>query len=196
MSIRVNATHLFRGLLLSTFFIPALAFAQESSVQPLIVQPVDETRLTVLKGNTHPLARPRYDQGSAPASLPMQRMLLVLKRSSEQETGLRKILDNQQDKASPSYHKWFTPEQFGKQFGLADNDLQTITAWLQSHGFQVSPTKGRTVMEFSGTAGQVQEAFHTAIHQYVVHGETHWANASDPSIPAALTPAVAGILSA
>ncbi|MGA9041438.1 MAG: protease pro-enzyme activation domain-containing protein [Terriglobales bacterium] len=195
MSIRVNATHLFRGLLLSTFFIPALAFAQESSVQPLIVQPVDETRLTVLKGNTHPLARPRYDQGSAPASLPMQRMLLVLKRSSEQETGLRKILDNQQDKASPSYHKWFTPEQFGKQFGLADNDLQTITAWLQSHGFQVSPTKGRTVMEFSGTAGQVQEAFHTAIHQYVVHGETHWANASDPSIPAALTPAVAGILS-
>jgi hypothetical protein len=51
------------------------------------------------------------------------------------------------------------------------------------------------VLEFSGTAGQVQEAFHTTIHKYVVKGEQHWANASDPQIPTALTPAVAGITS-
>ena len=56
-------------------------------------------------------------------------------------------------------------------------------------------TKGRTVLEFSGSASQVQEAFHTAIHKYIVNGEQHWANASDPIIPTALTGAVAGILS-
>jgi subtilase family serine protease len=71
--------------------------------------------------------------------------------------------------------------------------MQTITAWLQSHGFQVGSTKGRTVLEFSGSASQVQEAFHTTIHKYFVNGEQHWANSSDPSIPTALTPAVAGI---
>ncbi len=162
--------------------------------QPLITQPIDESQLTTLRGNTHPLARPQFDLGTAPASLPMERMLLVLKRSPEQETALRTLLDNQQDKHSPSYHKWLTPEQFGKQFGPTDSDIQIITGWLQSHGFQVGTTKGRTVLEFSGSASQVQEAFHTAIHKYIVNGEQHWANASDPQIPTALVPAVKGVL--
>ena len=72
--------------------------------------------------------------------------------------------------------------------------MQTITDWLQSHGFEVGKTKGRTVLEFSGSASQVQEAFHTTIHKYILNGEQHWANASDPSIPTSLTPAVAGVL--
>lgn len=166
-----------------------------TAVRPLITQTIDESRLTTLKGNTHPLARAEFDLGTAPASLPMERMLLVLKRSADQETALRKLLDDQQDKASPNYHKWLTPEQYGAQFGPTDSDLQTITSWLQSHGFQVGTTKGRTVLEFSGTAGQVQEAFHTTIHKYTVKSEEHWANAGDPMIPSALTPVVAGVSS-
>lgn len=107
---------------------------------------------------------------------------------------LLKLLDDQQDKNSANYHKWLTPEQFGQQFGPADADIQTVTSWLDSHGFQVAKvTKGRTMIEFSGTATQVQEAFHTAIHKYMVNGESHWANASDPEIPAALAPVVAGV---
>lgn len=168
--------------------------AQPPAVRsPLITQPLDESRLTTLKGNTHPLARPVFDLGTAPASLPMERMLLVLKRSPEQEGTLGKLLDDQQDKGSPNYHKWLTPEQFGKQFGPTDSDIQAITSWLESHGFQVGTTKGRTALEFSGSASQVKEAFHTTIHKYAVNGEQHWANASDPKIPTALTPAVAGV---
>ena len=124
----------------------------------------------------------------------MKRMLLVLKRSDEQEATLRKLLDDQQDKHSPNYHKWRTPKHFGQQFGPTDADMQTITAWLQSHGFEVGSTKGRTVLEFSGTAAQVEEAFHTTIHKYLVNGEQHWANSTDPQIPSALTPAVRGVL--
>jgi subtilase family serine protease len=124
----------------------------------------------------------------------MDRMLLVLKRSPGQEAALRKLLDDQQDRNSPSYHKWMTPEQYGEQFGPSDADMQTITSWLQSHGFQVGTTKGRTVLEFSGSASQVEEAFHSTIHKYLVNGEQHWANANDPQIPSALAPAVAGVL--
>lgn len=180
-------------------FLSASVAAQEKTQaaavtpRPLITEAVDDSRVTVLKGNTHPLARREFDLGTAPASLPMERMLLVLKRSSEQEAALRKLLDDQQDKHSANYHKWLTPEQFGAQFGPSDADMQTITSWLQSHGFRVGASKGRTVLEFSGSASQVQEAFHTSIHRYIVTGEQHWANASDPSIPAALVPAVAGI---
>lgn len=173
---------------------PCVAQVAGSPAQGLITQAIDESQLTTLKGNTHPLARPEFDLGTAPASLPMQRMLLVLKRSPQQETTLRRLLDNQQDRHSLSYHKWLTPDEFGKQFGPTDQDMATITAWLQSHGFEVESTHGRAVLEFSGSASQVQEAFHTTIHKYVVNGEQHWANSSDPQIPTALTPAVAGVL--
>ena len=162
--------------------------------RPLITNSLEESQLTTLRGNKHPLARPEFDLGTAQASLPMKRMLLVLRRSPDQEAALKKLLDDQQDRASPNYHKWLSPEQFGQQFGPTDSDIQTITAWLQSHGFEVGSTKGRTILEFSGSAGQVREAFHTSIHRYIVNGEQHWANASDPLIPTALTPAVSGVL--
>ena len=164
--------------------------------QPLITQPINESQLTILKGNTHPLAQPQFDIGVAAPNLPLPRMLLVLKRSAQQDFDLRKLLDDQQDKASPNYHKWLTPDEFGLQFGPSDQDVQLVTGWLQSHGFQVNRvTHGRSVVEFSGTEAQVEAALHTQIHQYLVNGEQHWANASDPQIPTALVPAVAGVLS-
>jgi len=174
--------------------VPQHIGGQKSSPRPLINQAVDEGQRIVLKGNVHPLARAQFQVGAAPQDLPMQRMLLVLKRSPEQDQALLKLLDDQQDKSSASYHKWLTPEQFGQEFGPADSDIQAVTSWLQSHGFQIARvSKGRVMIEFSGTAAQIQEAFHTAIHEYAVNGETHWANASDPEIPAALAPVVAGV---
>ncbi len=168
--------------------------AQNIPVSPRITEPVDETRLVTLKGNTHPMAVAQYDRGAAPASLPMNRMQLVLKRSSEQENALEQLLESQQDKSSARYHQWLTPGQFGRQFGPADQDVQVISRWLESHGFQVNHiAKGKIVIEFSGTAGLVKNAFHTEIHKFVVSGEQHWANASDPQIPEALAPVVAGV---
>ena len=176
--------------------LSTLAAAQQKYIRPLVNQPVDEGRRVVLKGNVHPLARPQFEVAEAPANLPMERMLLVLKRSPEQEAALLKLLDDQQDKSSAQYHKWVTPEQFGQQFGPADSDIHAVTSWLQGHGFEIAQvSKGRTVIEFSGTVAQVQETFHTAIRKYVVKGEAHWANANDPEIPGALTPVVAGVLS-
>jgi subtilase family serine protease len=50
-------------------------------------------------------------------------------------------------------------------------------------------------MDISGTAGQVREAFHTEIHHLEVKGVKHIANMSDPQIPAALAPAIVGVVS-
>jgi hypothetical protein len=168
---------------------PALATSQA-----LITQPINESQLMVLKGNTHPLARAEFDLGTAAATLPMNRMLLVLKRSAQQEADLEQLLDDQLNTSSANYHKWLTPEEFGGQYGATDGDVQMISSWLQSHGFQVAGTaKGRNTIEFSGSASQVQEAFHTAIHKYLVKGAQYWANSGDPQIPAALANAVAGV---
>ncbi len=182
------------GLSLTVGLFSVAVCAQSPGAR--ITQNVDDQNLTLLRGNTHPLAQKKFDQGAAPASMPMHRMMLVLQRSPQQDHSLVTLLDSQQDKSSPNYHQWLTPDQFGQQFGPADSDVQTVTSWLQLHGFQVTRvSKGKTIIEFDGTAGQVQQAFHTAIHSYVVNGEQHWANASDPQIPAALAPVVAGPVS-
>ena len=170
--------------------------AQTSVVRARVTQPVDMHNLVTLRGNVHPLARPEFDQGVAPDDLPMERMLLVLQRRPEQESALRQLLDDQQVKSSAQFHQWLTPEQFGQQFGPADSDLQAVTDWLASQGFQVTKVSaGRTVIEFSGTAGLVRQVLGTEIHKFRVNGEDHWANTSDPQIPAALAPVVAGFAS-
>jgi len=187
------------GILLavvSIAFVAQRTSAQSSAARSLITQPVDDTKLLQLKGNTYPLARAKYDQGPAPASLPEDRMLLVLKRSPAQQAAVDALIAQQADKKSPNYRKWLTPEQFGERFGISDADLQKVTNWLQSHGFaSIKPAVGRNVIEFSGNAGQVQAAFHTTIHSYIVDGRQHWANSTDPYIPQALAPVVAGIAS-
>ncbi len=176
--------------------LPFVAGAQTSAVLPRVTARVDDGVLTRLHGNVHPLARAQYDQGAVADSQPMHRMLLLLQRSPAQEAALKRLVDNQQSSASANYHQWLTPQQFGQQFGPADADIQTVTDWLTSHGFQVAKVSaGKTVVEFSGTAGQVRNAFHTEIHRYVVNGEQHFANNSDPQIPAALAPVVAGPVS-
>jgi hypothetical protein len=163
---------------------------------PLITEAIDEAQVVVLHGNVHPLARPEFDQGVAPHDLPMERMLLVLQRGPEQEAALRQLLDDQQVKSSPRFHQWLTPEQFGQRFGPADSDLQAVTDWLTTQGFPVAKiSAGRTVIEFSGTAGLVRRVLGAEIHRFRVNGEDHWANASDPHIPAALAPVVAGFAS-
>ena len=173
---------------------PDASATQQAGPPVRITQAINENNLILLRGNVHPLARPEFDQGPAPPDLHMDRMLLVLKRSPAQEAALQKLLDDQQDKSSPSYHRWLTPEQFAQQFGVADSDIQTVTSWLQSHGFRVTQvSKGRTLIEFSGTATQVQEALHTSIRKYVVNETEHWANTADPQIPSALSPVVAGV---
>lgn len=183
------------AVLLSLGALPSLA--QVSDVAPRITQAINNSQLRVLRGNVHPMARPAYDRGAAPASLSMEHMLLVLSRSPQQESALETLLAQQQDKSSPNYHKWLTPAQFGAEFGPADQDIQTVSSWLQSEGFTVnSVSTGRTVIDFSGTAATVQSAFHTAIHRYVLpNGEQHWANSGDPEIPVALAPVVVGVRS-
>jgi hypothetical protein len=159
-----------------------------------VTQAIDETQLVRFKGGVHRLARPEFDKGTVSDSAPMQRMLLLLRRSMDQESALTQLMVDQYNTNSPNYHKWLTPEQFGARFGPADSDIQAVTSWLQSHGFQVAKvSKGKLAIEFSGTAAQVREAFHTEVHKFLVNGEMHIANASDPQIPAALAPVIHGL---
>ena len=44
----------------------------------------------------------------------------------------------------------------------------------------------KTHIAFTGTVGQLQDAFHVQIHHINVNGENHEATINEPQVPAAL----------
>jgi hypothetical protein len=168
--------------------------AQHSTISPRITTDVNELSLATLKDNVPGLARAEFDQGEAAPSTQLTHMRLVLSRSSEQQAALDAYLVQLQDKSSPNYHKWLTPEQFGQLYGPADSDIAALVAWLESHGLQVETiSKGRTNIAFNGTVSQVEEAFHTSIHSFQAGERQFYSNTLDPQIPSALAPVVKGV---
>lgn len=172
------------------------AHAQQFPRPTLINQRIDENKLVTLVGNTRPEANANNDRGRVADDFSMPGMLLQLKRAPELEEAFDRYIDSLSDKSSPNFHRWLTAQQQGERYGVADADIDTITAWLESHGFTVHGAyPNKMVIAFSGNAGEIRQAFHTEIHNLDVNGERHFANMSDPQIPAALAPAIVGVVS-
>src|ERR1039457_4153836 len=169
----------------------ALAGALTAAAQDRIVQPVDRTRMTALKGHVNPNALPQNDLGPVDPAMPIRQATLLFKPAAS----IGAFLAEQQLPGSPNYHQWLTPEQFGDRFGLSANDIAQVTAWPESQGLKVdNVARGRHWINFSGTADQAGRTFRTRFHHYRVNGETHFANVDEPSVPTALADVAGGFL--
>ena len=157
---------------------------------------MEENDRVVLHGTVPPKARPEFDVGPADPSLAMKRTILLLKIAPEKQAELDRLVAEQQDPSSPNFHRWLTPEEFGKRFGRTPEEIGTVKGWLITHGFTIDETaKGGTWINFSGTASDVDLAFHANMHDYQVDGKVRHANSTDISIPRALADLVAGPVS-
>jgi uncharacterized protein (TIGR03437 family) len=186
--------------IVAAIFCAASATAQSSRIaqNDRITQIIDNKQRTVLSGNLHPKALAAAlagnDLGRVTPSLAIPYITLTLAPSASQQADLQKLLVEQQTPGSPNYHHWLTPEEYGQRFGVSDSDIGKITQWLQQQGLNVvSVARGKSWIAASGTAAQVEAAFQTEIHSYRVDGQTQFANASEPSVPAAFGSVVKSI---
>ena len=141
----------------------------------------------VLTGHMRPGVVAANDRGRVDASVTLQGVTLFLQPTAAQQADLTEFLQRLQDPSSPDFHQWLTPEQFGARFGLPQVDIEQVTSWLASQNLTVdSVGRGRTTISFTGGVRNVEKAFGFEIHNYVVNGEAHFANATEPSVPAAL----------
>jgi len=161
----------------------------------LITKQIDESQLVRLWRNTRPEANAKYDRGRVDDDFPMPHLMLQLKRSPQLEREFAQFTESLTDKNSPNFRHWMLAAEQGEKYGVAQEDIDTISKWLESHGFTIDGVQpNKMLIDFSGTAGQIRRAFHTEIHYLEVRGETHFANMSDPRIPRALAPAVVGVV--
>ena len=174
-------------------FASALITLPAQAQQDRIGARIGNSPTVVLRGHVPARARRAVDQGPASASLTLPLITMYLQPSPAQQTSLERLLEDQQNPSSANYHKWLTPEQYADRFGASQNDIARIAAWLQSQGLQVGRVaRSRGWIQFSGSAGRVEAALHTQIDQYLENGKVHYANATDPSIPLALSGIVRG----
>lgn len=172
----------------------ACPVAAQNQPTLLVTQTVDATSVVALHGTVHPLVRFGLDRGPVNESTPAERLLLVLNRPPEREAAFQQLLKDLHTLGSPSYHQWLTPDEIGNRFGPAASDLDAVTGWLRASGFSVNRvSRAGRFIEFSGNVGQVNAAFHTEIHEYVVNGAVHHANATEVRIPQALAGIVKGV---
>jgi subtilase family serine protease len=174
----------------------ALAQQAAPAARPLITQALDEKQLVPLAGSTRRDAREAAAQPAVADGTRFEHVQLMLKRSPEREQAAVAFVDALSQRGSPSYHHWLTAAEYGRRFGAADTDVQKITTWLKAKGFTVNHVEpSRLTVDFSGDAGQIARAFHTHIRRFASSGAMHVANDSDPQVPAALAPAIAGFVS-
>src|SRR5690348_5815296 len=158
-----------------------------------ILRSVDAAQVSPLRGTAHPRAQARFDQGRTNPGQ-MISGAITFRLTAAQQGDLNQLLREQQDRTSPNYHRWITPDQYARRFGMSSNDLAKVSAWLQSQGLTVdSISRNRNEIAFSGSVGQVEYAFKTELHNYTIHGEQHFANAMDVSLPAAFSQQVLGV---
>jgi subtilase family serine protease len=182
--------------LLGLLFFAGVGAAAAQTPRTLIRAPVVESDLVALGGNTPPMALiGGRDLGAVEDAMPFEHLLLLLKRDAATESALQERIQSLHTPGSADFHHWLTAAEAGAQFGANPADVAVLEHWLTSHGFTVNRLyQSGLVLDFSGTAAQIREAFHTVIHRLdLPNGERHLANVADPQIPAALAPAVVGV---
>jgi hypothetical protein len=148
--------------------------------------------LVTLRGNTRPEANSTNDRGRVSDNLIPNHMMLQLQRTPEQERALQQFINDIRDPNSPLLHHWITGAEFRQRYGSPPADVARVTDWLESQGFKVNLVyANQMVIDFTGSAGQIRQAFHREIHHLLVDGQAYIAKMSDPQIPAPLTSTVA-----
>jgi hypothetical protein len=118
----------------------------------------------------HNHVRPAVSSGRAaqlgvlPPGQSMNLSIVLPLRNQSELTGL---LQRLYDPASPDYHHFLTVEQFTDRFGPSAEDYQAVVAFAQAGGFTIASTPpNRLIVPLSGSAAQVNQAFHVTMRVY------------------------------
>src|ERR1039457_6145753 len=122
---------LVRALLLAAAGVLALPLAAAS---PRVVNDADTVAVS---GNVSPRLSGAVDIGPTDGALPVEKMILVLRPRAGASNRLELLLAEQLDRSSSNYHRWLTPEEYGREFGIPEEDLNAVLGWLQRNGFAI-----------------------------------------------------------
>ena len=75
------------------------------------------------------------------------------------EVALTRFIAAVTDKHSPLFHQYLAPGQFAARFGPAPSSIAAVTDRLRADGFAVTVARNGMLVDFRGSAAQVEHAF-------------------------------------
>ena len=125
---------------------------------------------------------------------PHQKLRLAIFVAPRDLAGQEKLIAEQQDKKSPNFHKWLTPEEWSARFGPRAEDEQAVVDWAKSAGLTITNRfANRMIVDVEAESGTIETALNVTMNHYKVGDEVDFSNDRDPVIPARLSGIIGGI---
>jgi subtilase family serine protease len=118
---------------------------------------------------------------------PTNKLRLAISIKAPHMAAEEKFLKELQDKNSPNFKKYLTPEQWNARFAPAAQDEQAVADWATSRGLTITARyPNRLMVNVEGTVDTIEKAFNIDINTYEVNGAIEFSNDRDPAIPSNL----------
>src|ERR1700724_81695 len=112
---------------------------QAQAPKQTVTEPINESKLATLGGNTTPAAtRADNDRGQGADDVRFEHLLLLLKRDPQTEAEVKERIEAMHNPASPEFHHWLSPEELGTRYGAHPQDMEAVQQWLKSYGFTIN----------------------------------------------------------
>ena len=116
------------------------------------------------------------------------RLTITLPLRNQDE--LDQLIQNLYDPTSPSYHQFLTVDQFTAEFGPTQQDYNAVIDYFRANGITVvNTTPNRLNLQVTGSAANVQRAFHVnlGVYQHPTENRTFYAPDSEPTTGLAIS---------
>jgi len=163
------------------------AWAQASGPQNMVDRPLDQlhTPQQVLAGEAQLI-------GPYTAS-PKLRLVLALQPPHMAEE--QQFLADLQNRKSPLYHQFLTPQEWAARFAPSEQDEQAVVDWASSNGLTISQCyPSRLIVDVEGPVATIEKAVNVSINSYSLNGKSYFSNDRDPEIPASLANILTAVL--
>ena len=96
--------------------------------------------------------------------------------------------------SSASYGQYLGAETYRSKYAATDAEVASVTAWLTGAGFTIASVPANHLwVRVTGTADAAKKAFGISLDGYSLNGVSLYAPAGPGSVPAAVSPLVAGV---
>jgi subtilase family serine protease len=146
----------------------------------LVTTRPSSAQMTKLPGTVPPNLGDIQGPSPAPPNMVLRMQLYFKFRNKEL---VDSILEGQSDPNSEYYGRSLSTKETDALFSPTKEDIDAVSTWLTSQGFELGALSEHAPvsLDFSGTADQVQRAFHISI--IVSSDGRNRANTEDPLIP-------------
>lgn len=129
--------------------------------------------------------RPELNQANFLARVSKEKNIsLTLNLKLRDQAKLEFFIEELHNEKSSNYHKWITPQEFGKRFGVEESRYQALVIWLNEMGFKVTHTwPNRLAIDFQGDVEKIEKVFNIELNHYLFEGKEYFAPSYAPEIP-------------